>query len=364
MGQQLDAAKPTEEGLVLRTSDGFLYAFLEDPSKVSLETVRRLVGEEGTVSVRLVVFTPGRLPLVFTQEVAVHGGTVVEGSRFIELARQLGLETLVGEEPRARPAHERRLLPSALQLDDIVHRARTWLDWGVPALALRFYRQAVGMKPEFLPARIGVARSLLALGLADDADREFDRVLAERPDDLDARLGKAAVLGAKAEPKREVELYRQLLAEDAARTEVRAHLVAALVDLGDWESARVEIEAMLARTPEDPQLRFLHGVALERTVNVEAGVADREEARRLGLTYDREVALCEHLGLSPPSRAAARGLVRGPGSPTEPAPGQPSKRTRPRRASARRPRSGPRRSSRAGPGPVRPRTPRSHRKRK
>ena len=302
MGQRLDAGKPIPEGLVLRTGDGFLFAFLEDPTRISLETIRRLFegGDGGTP--HLVVLTPGHLPLAIAQDVIRRGGTLVEGPRFSELVRQLGLETYLGEEPRAPPPASRRLLPSAQQLDQVLHRARTWLDWGVPALALRFYRQASEMKPGFLPAKSGIGRSLLALGLVPDADRTFDEVLAIRPDDLEARMGKAAVLGARAQPKQEVEMYRALLAEDEARTEVRAHLVAALIDLGDWAGARREIEALLARTPEEPQLRFLHAVALAHTGEVALSEEEREEARRLGLSYERESALCRHLGLPPPPK--------------------------------------------------------------
>jgi tetratricopeptide (TPR) repeat protein len=332
MGQRLDSAKPTTEGLVLRTNDGFLYAFLEDPTKVSLEDVQRLLGEDTGAATRLVVLTPGRLPLVISAEVMRRGGTVVEGPRFAELARQLGLESLLGEEPRPKAAERNRLLPSAQQLDEVVHRAQTWLDWGVPALALRFYRQAAEMKPGFLPAKIGIGRSLLALGLASDADHQFDEVLAVRPDDVEARLGKAAVLGAQAQPKREVEIYREMLSEDEARTEVRAHLVAALVDLGDWPSAQREIEAMLSHTPEDAQLRFLHSVALEKTGSGAAAERERTEARRLGLPFEREVALCEHLGLATPPRSSR--------ATPEPATTAPAPSKRPRKA---RPAPGPKR---------------------
>lgn len=315
MGQRLDAAKPIPEGLVLRTGDGFLYAFLEDPTRVSLETIRKLFDAEAGPSVRAVVFTPGHLPLAIAADVVRRGGTLIEGPRFSELARQLGLETMLGEEPRAPPRESRRLLPSAQQLDGIVHRARTWLEWGVPALSLRFYRQAAELKPEFAPAKVGVGRSLLALGLVADADRAFDEVLTSHPDDLEARMGKAAVLGARAQPREEVEMYRTLLQEDEARTEVRAHLVAALADLGDWAGARVEIEAMLARTPEDPQLRFLHSVALARTGEPALADEEREEARRLGLAFERESALCQHLGLPVPTRPAT-----APARPTKPEP--------------------------------------------
>ena len=326
MGQRLDAARPIPEGLTIQTGDGFLYAFLEDPDRVSLDTVRRLAGEGDQVSTHLVVLTPGRLPLAIAAEVLRRGGTVVEGNRFLELARQLGLEPYLGEQPRPVPARARRLLPSAQQLDQVMGRARTWLDWGVPALALRFYRQAAAMKPEYMPAKIGVGRSLLGLGLVDDGERVFQEVLSNRPDDVEARLGLAAAYGARARPKDEIEVYRALLAEDQARLEVRAHLVAALVDLNDWAGARVEIEALLDRTPEDAQLRFLLGVAKTKLGLEKQGEKERAEARALGLPYDREVVLCQHLGLPPPE---PRSEAPSPGP-------EPVRRPKPPARSARR----------------------------
>jgi tetratricopeptide (TPR) repeat protein len=263
-----------------------------------------------------------------------RGGTLVEGNRFHELVRQLGLEVYLGDEPRPVPPPTRRLLPSAQQLDAIMSRARTWLDWGVPALALRFYRQAAALKPEFLPARIGVGRSLLGLGLVSDAERIFDEVLGSHPEDVEARLGKAATYGAQARPQEEIAVYRALLAEDQARLEVRAHLVAALIELGDWRGARVEIEALLERTPEDAQLRFLHAVALSKTGASRDGEQERAESRRLGLPWEREVALCQHLGLPIPERPS--GEVGPPTAPPRPVAPVPRAAAR-RPASARRP---------------------------
>lgn len=202
------------------------------------------------------------------------------------------------------------------------------------------------MKPGFLPARIGVGRSLLALGLIDDAERSFDEVLRVRPEDVDARLGKAAVLGARARPKEEVAEYRRLLTEDETRAEVRAHLLAALIDLGDWPGAKVEIEALLVKTPEEPQLRFLHSEALARTGEKAKGAEERVEARRLGLTYEREVALCQHLGITPPELPTAASMSATPeGSP--PAAPKPV----PRKSRARRPATKPRKATRSKRSP-------------
>jgi predicted Zn-dependent protease len=213
----------------------------------------------------------------------------------------------------------------------------------VPALSLRFYRQASTMKAGFLPARTGIARSLLGLGLLDDADRAFAEILASRPDDLEARLGQAAVLGGRAKPKEEIAIYRTLLVEDEARVEVRAHLVAALIDLGDWPAARVEIEAMLASQPEDPQLRFLHAVALDRTGESSTAERERDESRTLGLTYEREAALCQHLGLPvPPVPGAA--IAPSPPARVRAARPRPTRRTRSARRAATRPANVPKRA--------------------
>ena len=315
MGQRLEATRAIPEGIVLRTGDGFLYAFLEDPDRVSLETIRQLERDAGAPSGRLVVLTKGRLPLALSTELSDRGATLVEAQRFHELVRQLGYESYLGEEPRPPSGPRARLLPSAQQLDLILGRARTWLDWGVPALALRFYRQAAGLKPEFMPARVGVARSLLALGLLADADRSFDEILSVHHDDLDARIGKAAVLGATGRTREEIDVYRRLLKEDPGRIEVRAHLVAALVAGKDWSDARGELEAMLETTPEDAQLRFLYGVTLEKTGKPEKGQRERDAARRLGLSLEREASLSAHLG------------TPGPAPPHVPPVGQAAKRS-------------------------------------
>ena len=324
MGQQLSAVRRIPEGLLLKTGDGFLYAFLEDPTQVSLVTVQKLIAEVGDTPMKLAILTPGHFPLALTQEVISRRGAVVDSGRFTELARGLDLGSFLGDEPRpAPPETKSRLLPSAQQLDVMMHRARTWLDWGVPALALRFYRQAATMKPEFAPAKTGIGRALLALGLPDDAERAFKEVLTVSPDNLDARLGEAAVLGARGRPDEEVRAYRKLLESEPTHLEIRAHLVAALIAESRWPDARRELGTMLETTPEDPQLRFLHAVSLWKTGATSEGDRERDHARSLGLTWERERALYDHLGLppppppteaaTPPSPRAAPSLTSPPG---------------------------------------------------
>jgi hypothetical protein len=313
MGQSVDRVRPVAEGLVVHTSDGFLYVFIEDPDELSLTGVQQLLGQAKGSPVRVVFLTPGRMPLALLAELAKQGATLVDGARFLELAKSLGLETYLGEGPRPPAASVRaRLLPSALQLDVILARARSWQDWGVPALALRFYRQATDLKPEFVPARNGVGRALLGLGLTADAEHAFDEVLSRHPTDVEAKLGRAAVLGAQGRPLEEIAAYHSLLEEEPGRTDVRAHLVAALVDLPDWLQAQAEIGKMLSATPEDPRLRFLYSVAIGKNGDLASAERERDRARSLGLPIETERMLCERLGLP---RPPLRGETSAPGAP-------------------------------------------------
>lgn len=358
LGQRMEAVRPVPEGVLLQTTDGFYFAFLEDPANVSLATIQRLHAESGEAPGRLVVLTPGRLPLALAAEVLRRRGTVVEGRHFAELVRGLGLGEYLGQSPRPESTGAPQLLPSARQLDGVMQRGRTWMEWGVPALALRFYRQAAALKPEFTPARIGIGYALLGLGLPSDADLAFSEVLAAQPGDLEARLGRAAVRGASGDVDGEITDYRALLKEDRSRIAVRAHLIAALVAQARWPEASREISETLSATPEDPQMRFLHAVALEKIGRAREAAAEHARARALGLDPTRERALCEHLGLPPPDlpleAPAPTPPPEGPNAPElaeTPPPRSVPQASRPRRASARptpkpRARSPPRRVAR------------------
>jgi tetratricopeptide (TPR) repeat protein len=316
MGQSLASVREVPEGMLVKTPDGFLLAFVRDPGEVSLAFVQRIAGEAGHPARRLVVLSNGRLPLALSQEVLRREATLVEAGRFQELVRGLGLGAYLGESPRPPPAPgSARMLPSVQQLEEVMTRARTWATWGVPALALRFYRQAAAMKPEFLPARIGAATSLLNLGLPDEADRACEEILAAEPTSVDARLLRASILGRRGDTDKEKSSYRALLAEHPESVGVRSHLLAALLAETNWKEARPEVEHLIAGNPEDPALRYLHGAILGHLGERAAADAERSRALALGLPIDQERALAAQLGLPEP---APRPDVPAPAPPMPP----------------------------------------------
>jgi ABC-type spermidine/putrescine transport system permease subunit II len=87
MGQTLAAVRPVPEGIYLRTSDGFLYAFVEDPHGLSLATVQRMVEAAPGGGRRLVVFCRHHLPLALT---AVRASVERVPLALEEVARSLG----------------------------------------------------------------------------------------------------------------------------------------------------------------------------------------------------------------------------------------------------------------------------------
>src|SRR5579871_3035679 len=87
MGQRPDAVKGT--------ADAFLFAFIEDPDRLSLSAVDRILADPRSAGGRLLLLTPGRIPLAFAQRIAEHRGSLVEHERFRELLRGLDLGPLL-----------------------------------------------------------------------------------------------------------------------------------------------------------------------------------------------------------------------------------------------------------------------------
>jgi tetratricopeptide (TPR) repeat protein len=297
MGQRLEAARPTDEGLALRTADRYLYVFVADPARGSTETVRRWCEDGDVPADHLVVFSLEPLPLSWGPEVVRGGGTVISGRDFRRLVDELGIESsLVEKDPNIhRPVGS--ALPSARELDANMVRAQTWFTAGVLPLAARFYDQAVRLKPEFLPGWIGLARAHSGMGAWEGAELAWSRVLALDPSSLEAQLGLASIAGARGNVEREVAMYRAILHDHPRLITARVALIAALVEEKAWPGACREIEALLKAAPSDARLHFLHAVAIERSGGeAEVATAERSEARRLGLTEGTEQELLRSFG--------------------------------------------------------------------
>jgi tetratricopeptide (TPR) repeat protein len=309
-GRQL---KETPDGLYLRTPDGIVYAFFEDPARLTAAVAGRLLKNQGEDLSRLVVLSLSPLSPSSIDALEEGGAAVVAGERFLRLLDGLELTRFVegGSAAPSEPDAERRVLPTADRLDKTMERARLWMAWGVPAIALRFFDEAVRLKPEYVPGLLGRGMALLALGAIDPAEEAFEEALGHSPGDEEARIGLARITGARGDPEGEVEELGKLLKEDPRRLRTRAHLVAALAPQGRWKEVSAHVEEFLTLVPQDPYFHALASVCGERLGQKETAQRERRAADTLGMTPALWKSLREDL-----DRPVAKGRARGGTAPT------------------------------------------------
>ncbi|EQD53231.1 hypothetical protein B1B_10359, partial [mine drainage metagenome] len=311
MDQRLAAARPVRDGFVVLSTDGFLFVFAPRADRVSPASVHQWLGTNEAPAERLVLFSPDPVSGAVREEVGEGGGTVVDGPAFVNLVQQLGIESpLLPPSPPVSGAPRGYYLPTVERLEAILGRARSWEESGVPALSLRFYRQAAALKPEYLPALIGVARSLAILGQWKEADAAWKEVQALHRDNPDARLGRAVVLGALGRTDREIRAYRGLVRDFPDLTAAHAGLLGALIESERWAEARGEVETMLRASPSDAHLRLLSALACERTGDAEGARLEVNTARALGLTSEAEATARQNVEAS--IRVARQRAVASP----------------------------------------------------
>lgn len=292
MGQHLEAARPIEEGMALRTADRYLYVFVSESKRSSAPAVGRWCAEADTLPDHLVVFALEPLSADLGDAVRSGGGRLIEGPDFRRLVDELGITTpLIEHDPSIhRPVGS--ALPSAREMDADMVRAQTWYAAGVLPLAARFYTAAVRLKPEYVDAWSGLARTETALSQWAEAERAWERVLSLEPASTEARLGLAGIAGARGNIAEEVAMYLAVLHDHPSHLPTRISLVAALIDRKEWGPACREVEQAIPAAPADPRLRWLHALLIDRSNGDRARAeAERSEARRLGLTTEDELEL-------------------------------------------------------------------------
>lgn len=300
MGQQLEAARPIPEGLALRTTDGYLYVFVDDTGSGSTEAVARWCAEGNVPADHLVVFALAPLPDPWADELRKEAATTVVGPEFRRLVDELGIDSpLIERDPSVhRPLGA--ALPSARELDADMIRAQTWQRAGVLPLASRFYERAVKLKPEYLPGWVGLAQVETEMGRWPEADLAWAKVSELDPGSVEAQMGLAQVAGARGDTEREVALYRALTASHPMLTAPHAALFAALVGERAWPQARSEVETLLRIAPSDPRLHWLHAFVVERGGGPSELVrSEQARARELGLTDGEAAGLVRSLAGNP-----------------------------------------------------------------
>jgi tetratricopeptide (TPR) repeat protein len=277
-GLRPQAVKDEPEGLFLRTDERIVYVFLEGTRPPSVPELKDLIARARGEGDSLVLLSPAPLTGPARELLAQAKVPEVTGERYRLLLVNLGL---VPEEAGPLPPG---VLPTAHQLDGIMSRARHWDSWGLPALGLRFYEQALRLKPGYTPAMVGAGNALAALGQTDRAEALFSRALQGSPDLWGARLGLARLEAARGHPRRALKGIRDLWESHRGEPVVQAHLVEALCGLGEWGEALPHIQEMVRANPRDPYLHALLSLCLEGRGERKGASHERDLADRLGMT--------------------------------------------------------------------------------
>ena len=118
-------------------------------------------------------------------------------------------------------------------------------------------------------------------GRLAQARQDFERVLAEDPEDREALRYLALILKAQGEPGRALELQERALALDPEDRELVFDHGVTLLELGRNAEARAAFQKVLAEEPDDAKAQFYAGVAAYRTSDYAAARPHLERAAAL-----------------------------------------------------------------------------------
>ncbi len=209
--------------------------------------------------------------------------------------------------------------------------------------AVPLYRKAIASNPRYAPARQNLANALLALGRADDAEREarelltladtpqaraalgsalreqgefeqafaeFERALSQAPGNLAIRHDRAIVLDKLGRCDEAVREYRQLHQAGLRSHSLFSNWAGALLDSGQLEEAEAVLREAIAGDPADPIFQD----NLARLRWIKTGQADfADEFRRALAARPDDVALrmgCADLLRRADQREASAAMIR------------------------------------------------------
>ena len=160
---------------------------------------------------------------------------------------------------------------------------------------VKMLRAAVATDPKRAEAHNALGVGLGHMGLAPEAQREFELALALRPDYPSARFNLAEALQKSGHVDQAIENFRQVIAaypqDDTARYGLQKALEAGAresIKQGDWKSAAAAYSELVGLAPSDAGLRNDYGEVLLH-LN-QAGKAREQFEKALALDPANEAA--------------------------------------------------------------------------
>src|SRR5262245_1484009 len=204
----------------------------------------------------------------------------VSGGSFLRGQAALTCPGVVGQIPRGR--RWCRAAPRA-DLSTVdgspVIRAKVW---SYLAVGLTLSTAPLSARAS-VDSELAFHRGVVAYGEGrlDPARQDFERVLAEDPEDREALRYLALILKAQGDPGRALELQERALALDPGDRELVFDRGVTLLEVGRNAEARAAFQEVLAQDPDHAQASFYAGVAAYRTGDHKAALPYLERAASL-----------------------------------------------------------------------------------
>lgn len=174
-----------------------------------------------------------------------------------DLERRLGDLELDRDRPRAAREHYRTALAARPDDPELIEKlADAERKLGNTAQALALYEKSVSLSPDGGPLYwVGILA--LRQGELDRAEKAFDAILARKPDDSGALVGKARVRRAQARTDEALEFVDRALARRADNGEALVLRGSLYESLGRKQDARRDYQAALLKSPTDSDALLL-----------------------------------------------------------------------------------------------------------
>ncbi len=174
----------------------------------------------------------------------------------IELARRLKKEKRY---PEAITHYRRAVeLSSPRTRRGVRRELATVISWtGDKARAIELYKELLAEKPQDSEARMGLARVYSWTRRYAEAKGEYKYVLQRKPKSIEARVGLARVNSWQGNYDEAISAYREILKENPKNTEARVGLINVLRWKGESRESLSEARGFLAVKPDDPEAKRL-----------------------------------------------------------------------------------------------------------
>ena len=192
-------------------------------------------------------------------------------------ARLAALGYLSGPPPAtSTPGEDPRVLVEAQRQ---VAEAEALADPAARAVALAALVKA---RPGLIDARLALSRAELERGRVAEARRVLDALLGQAPDHLTALNNASALARLAGDPDAALAWAGRMMAINPNDPRGYRLAVAVHVDRDDKAAVRAVASRGLAAAPDDPNLRYLAGIAEIQAGDPRVGIQHLEHARRVG----------------------------------------------------------------------------------